>query len=152
MSNEDSNRIVWVDMAKGALILLVIWGHIALGGIRSSISNGAIASFYDFMPVYGVMFMPAFFIISGFCSHIDKPINVLFAKGIKTLIIPSFALTLICIAAQCLIINSKSPLIEYIYTIPIAGGSWFLTVLFLLNCSAVLFFLSLTRLLEEFCF
>jgi len=49
------NRLIWVDIAKGVAILLVIIGHTAPFG---SITRNTIFSFH----------MPLFFLLSGYCT------------------------------------------------------------------------------------
>lgn len=67
-------RLNWIDSTRGLLIMFVIIGYIPLGGISEPHVNGCIASFYDLYPLYGVMYMSAFFIITGYCSSFEKNI------------------------------------------------------------------------------
>ena len=52
MSNISLNRVLWLDIFKGELILMVILTHVS----SSAFLNNYFSSFY----------MPAFFIISGY--------------------------------------------------------------------------------------
>lgn len=65
---EKSKRVIWVDIAKGITILLVVFGH-AVQGIVSSkgldISGPNWSLFLGKQLIYG-FHMPTFFVISGF--------------------------------------------------------------------------------------
>ena len=67
----EKQRITYIDVAKGILILFVVYGHIyghakylnfaSVDWIRQSCNF--------FIPFY----MPCFFVITGFCSSFKKP-------------------------------------------------------------------------------
>lgn len=123
-----SERIEWIDIAKGILIIFVIIGHIPLGGLR--IENGAIASFYDFMPLYGCMYMSAFFIITGFCSNFNKKnIWELLIGDFKRLIFPACIITSIIKLLNSAIYQDSSIWTSYLRNIPYQGVIWFITVM-----------------------
>lgn len=77
----NTNRLNWIDSAKGFLILLVVLGHIST--INGDLKNW-IFTFH----------MPAFFIISGFLfsynNDEDKSINRFVIKKIKGIVVPYF--------------------------------------------------------------
>ena len=51
--HDSPSRIIWVDIAKGLAILLVVIGHTVQNGIHGAIIRGVIFSFH----------MPLFFIL-----------------------------------------------------------------------------------------
>ena len=67
-----SNRIAYIDAAKGIGILLMILGHTGMYGLPV-VMHKMIYSFH----------MPMFFIISGFLFNTKKYENVAFSKFIK---------------------------------------------------------------------
>lgn len=83
LSNK-KDRIIWMDLAKGIAIILVIFGHCVHGGIR-----GIIFSFH----------MPLFFILSGMTYKRRESYYAIVEyclKGFKQLIVPSFIVFSIC--------------------------------------------------------
>lgn len=79
------NRLRWVDIFKGGVMLLVIIGHTAPFG---SLTRNIIFSFH----------MPIFFILSGFCTHMvssGQEMKSFISKHFSKLIIPVLLLSLI---------------------------------------------------------
>ncbi|MCC8049997.1 MAG: acyltransferase family protein [Clostridiales bacterium] len=87
-----SNRIEWIDVAKGIGIILVIMGHCFN---KSSLIHKWIFSFH----------MPLFFILSGYCFHVDKyqRMRDIVRAKIKSLLIPYFGFCFLGIAVSILI-------------------------------------------------
>lgn len=83
-------RLTYIDTAKGLLILLMIWYH----------TPPAVARFVEGCnPYMGVIsyctriwfecfFMPAFFIITGYCSSFSDDRKAFYIKMLKTIILP----------------------------------------------------------------
>ncbi len=71
-----SERVAWIDIAKGILILFVIWGH----SVASSKVHNYRGSFY----------MPAFFVLSGYTMRekLDLPWRTYIANKAVTLLGP----------------------------------------------------------------
>ena len=130
-------RTYWIDVAKGILIVLVVWGH--LDYFASTYAGTSIFSYkaytnFAFLPYY----MPAFFILSGICSNFDSPIRSFVVRNFKSLIIPSILLgvfasrwfRLFCEEGlrwdNCLMLDDW----KLIYK----AGGWFLPALFLSKC------------------
>lgn len=124
-----SKRIVWIDIAKGLLIILVVLGH-------CEINNGlkyVICSFY----------MGAFFFLSGLTFSVKKEPKVFLERKIKSLLVPYCFFSIIMTAynfAKHLLFDSPFKLKEAILSIvfPISGkyessvyGLWFLPCIFL---------------------
>lgn len=148
MSNQIStqtNRLLWVDYAKGIAIILVVYRHILIGIERSGIDvsvwlRNANEIVYSFR-------MPLFFILSGiFISRtIEKYQGNAFIKlKSKTILYPYLVWGVIQITIQIVLsqyTNSQRGLVDYTYLIvnPRAIDQlWYLLALF---NSSILFFL-----------
>lgn len=95
METVNKERIVWIDIAKGIGIMLVIIGHCFYHGYLQSLFRGVIFSFH----------MPLFFIISGYTLSCSDSFKKLFLKTFlkfKRLIIPSLIIYLISIILESL--------------------------------------------------
>lgn len=125
-----NNRLVYIDVAKGILILLVVLGHVLAGSnIVTKVMIRAINSFH----------VPAFFAISGFlvkeesvrkCSFLDFLI-----KKIKRLFLPYLVFELFAAIIQTLFLMPPSVDIWGIVTNILTGrcyafADWFLVALF----------------------
>lgn len=106
-------------------MLFVIYGHIYarsqcpdnnfISIIRSSINS--------FIPFY----MPCFFVITGLCSNFNKPLKQIIWTGIKTILLPSYFISLLLLLPNFSIEN----IYNLIKSIILWGsGYWFLTALF----------------------
>lgn len=84
-------RLHFIDVAKGILIVLVVIGHLA-NALSASVNDDDIFLLcfcnvrkYIWSPFY----MPAFFIISGLCSNFNLEFFVFLRKNVKSLLIPA---------------------------------------------------------------
>ncbi len=138
MDNPQTQRIDWIDSAKGIGIILVLIGHCSLPG-------GSLIYMFH---------MPFFYIISGYLWSYEKNRQLsLFefvTKKLKAYIIPYFKIASICFLlygiVYCGIVNSQShdyveQLWKWLYGIiifsrgttewlPCCSPIWFLTALF----------------------
>ena len=116
-------RLTYIDVAKGILILLVIFDHLpdvylyVLGN-----KNDFLEFLNDTQWIYKLFFMPAFFVITGMCSNFNKPFASFFISNFKTLIIPNFLIGVLLPPTRIL-----SKVIEGVFY---GGGFWFLSALF----------------------
>lgn len=125
---KQSSRIHWLDIAKALLILLVVFHHIPLvyldilGG-----ENQQLVALNDTSWAYHSWFMPAFFVITGFCSGFTKQLIPFVVSNIKSLLLP--AVIFGSIGNWILLIyNQVGDVRSYIH---IGGGAlWFLFVMF----------------------
>ena len=133
MSNS-RKRIEWVDMSKGAAILLVIVGHT----IGNPLLRGLIFSFH----------MPLFFILSGYTSRCPDNKTALWAKtknGLQHLIVPAYIIYIVRMILLIILKDKETNVIECSLSmvfvsgyrtsfsgmeIPEFGMMWFLVVLF----------------------
>lgn len=124
-------RLHWLDIAKGLLIISVLLYHIPIFAKQNGIDN-FIWMFYA-RPWFKYYFMPAFFIITGFCSSFERKTLWKFVKkNFKLLILPGFLVSIgTPIGSHLLHRNTQLlyywiPIRDFFYT----GGFWFLTSLF----------------------
>lgn len=90
-------RLKYIDIAKGILIVFVVLGHIAsiskeYGGIDNNYLNHTgylLSTFY--VPFY----MQAFFLITGFTSNFDKHFTTFIYQNIKKILLPYFCFGII---------------------------------------------------------
>lgn len=125
MGKDKTQRIEWIDIAKGIGILLVILGHsVKFGGILHNL----IFSFH----------MPLFFILSGM-TYKQKDNKTFICRKFKTLIIPYVVFCIIGVALSMMIplwrngISIKTVIKDIYLTNPNAANVssvWFLVCLF----------------------
>lgn len=125
-------RIPYIDIAKGILICLLIYGHMVPIGKMEMINDSVLSVIQNSIYLYNAFFMQTFFIITGFCSSFKKEFFSFFLNNLKTLIIPSILLCLISSFTINGIIYEKidmSP-IEGLASWLFLGGPWFIISLF----------------------
>lgn len=116
-------RITYLDVAKGLLILLVIYDH--LPDVYLTLlerDNLFIEYLNEGQWIYKLFFMPAFFCITGMCSNFNKKFHPFLISNFKTLIIPNLVFSVL--------LNPVDPNILKILLLG-GGAFWFLTALFL---------------------
>lgn len=138
-------RLDYLDVAKGILILMVVLGH--FNNMASSLNiHNTVFEFIDYGDIiWAPFFMPAFFVITGYCSSFSKAWNFFTIAQIKTLLLPAFSLGLISTWIGYIL----NPMAEVSNTFgvwpiiraTITSGScyWFLTALFI--CKMALYVL-----------
>lgn len=127
-------RLNYIDVAKGLLILMVIYNHTGNLAVASGVHNpviGFIPETRFFIP----FFMPAFFVIAGKCSNYNRDFKSFCISNAKALLIPAVTLLFVRILVRyCLTgtfsslewngICSKAAIVNLGY------WNWFLTALF----------------------
>ena len=128
-----TGRIHWVDMSKGVLIILVVWGHL---DFFASYFAGSHA--YDFKGTTNFLFlpyyMPAFFVLTGLCSNFEVSVSSFVKRNFLSLIVPSvFIGTLMTHWLNSFFNEGITYLnafdVNY-RNIVLTGGVWFLAALF----------------------
>jgi len=140
-----SQRVLWLDVAKGLGIILVVIGH-ALGGlIDSPAGRGFPQGREIFLAIY-VFHMPLFFFLSGLLvrPRIDSGRTAFFLNLLATVVYPYFLWSIIqysaIYAAGSLVNRPVAVFWAPILHLPWASISqfWYLYVLFLLHIAALL--------------
>ena len=128
---DKKDRLHWIDIMKGLLILLLLIHH--FGSVTRRLGGFPTQAFffvYCWQDIYTCFFMQTFLFISGFCSSFSIPISVFISKLIKQLIVPFVIFEfIICIVSSAL--NSEvSVKAFYNYWIESNGTHlWFLNAL-----------------------
>lgn len=130
-----NQRLPWIDISKGILILFVVLGHIEYYA-QEFVGSHA----YDFLHhiafLYLPYYIPAFFIITGFCSNFDIPFKSFLIKNVKTLLVPSVLIGFFVERWMELFLYGEGLSLRNFLSINymelcMTGGHWFLTTLFL---------------------
>lgn len=124
-------RVHWVDIAKCLLIICVIVYHIPVFAEQNGVHG--LEWMYGMRPLFRAYFMPAFFVITGFCSLFNASSFWSFAyKNFKLLMIPNFLLV-VGTPVSSFLLSRNMNIVVYIEAVKdffISGGFWFLTSLF----------------------
>lgn len=127
-------RQPWVDIAKGILILLVLLGH-----VQYFAHDLAGTDEFKFVENTHILFitwyMPAFFIITGYCTNFEIKFWDFFVKNLKSLILPSILIGVFLSSWITLFFSSQGLsyqnfLKQNYWGILVKCGPWFLTALF----------------------
>lgn len=129
-----NKRLLYIDVAKGILIWMVILGHISY--FILPYSNDPICS--NVNPLLSFFcnpyYLPAFFMVTGYCSHFDKDFVPFLWSNIKALKIPAVTLTAIWLIVRKICSGDTDP-ISYLHIglvhSWIESDFWFLDALFL---------------------
>ena len=127
----NSERLPYLHISKGLLIIFVLIYHIPVFAEQNFV-NSFNWMFYT-RPAFQYYFMPAFFVITGFCSIFEgKSFGIFVYKNFKILILPGFFVSIgtpFCshlLHCDSHLINYWIPVRDFFY----GGGFWFLTSLF----------------------
>lgn len=131
----EKERLAYIDIAKGLLVLMVVVGHFE--NVYSGLgypNNNAINGINSIENLWVSYFMPAFFVITGFCSNFNKTMRETVWINFKTIMIPAICFTVIL----AVVINLSSfgdmcraCVNAFKSVIKFGGTYWFLSALFL---------------------
>lgn len=124
----NKERLHWVDVSKGILILMVVFGHMDNYAELANINDPIIERLCLIERTWTPYFMCAFFIITGFCSNFTKPFKEFFVGKFKTLIIPGVSISILVNIFEW---RGYLNLLRPIPGTLIHGPAWFLSALFL---------------------
>lgn len=87
------DRFHYIDIAKGILILLVVIHHQPQLAAEFGISNPFLAALACSSDYFNAFFMPAFFVITGYCTNFQKlPFGKFLGRQAMTIMLPAFCL------------------------------------------------------------
>lgn len=121
----------YLDIAKGLLMIIVIFHHIAFQAKMVGLENGCIQWNFTFLPFYSAWFMPAFFFITGYCTTFEKPFGPFILKNLTTLIWPMVMLGLIDFLFCYCVWGLEGVEKDWDTFFLICGINWFLISLFI---------------------
>lgn len=122
-------RLHYIDLAKGILILMVAYGHIGYQLCHNDgFDNIYMEKLSEISNVWVAFFMPAFFVVTGMCSNFCKQWKPFVVSQFKSLIVPAFTLALIVNILGVLLADKEFYLGVKVF---LKGNSyWFLFSLF----------------------
>ena len=131
------NRLHWIDICKGILILLMVCGHIPNIAARNGIDITYLSKYFFVLQFYACFFMQAFFILTGYTSNFNKEPKEFLISAIKTIVIPWLSFSCILKMLNGLIFHDWSMCYEidhhsYFF---LFEEFWFLHALFLSKVS-----------------
>lgn len=135
-------RLPWVDVSKGILILFVVLGHIEYYA-QEFVGSHAYDFLHHIVFIYLPYYIPAFFVVTGYCSNFNLSFRDFLIKNIKTLLVPSILIGTFISRWISLFLYGEGLSVTNFMTVDYlqlcwTGGHWFLTTLFL--AKIVLFF------------
>ena len=138
MGNSVSNplqRLPWVDVSKGILILFVVLGHIEYYA-QEFVGSHAYDFLHHIVFIYLPYYIPAFFVVTGYCSNFNLSFRDFLIKNIKTLLVPSILIGTFISRWISLFLYGEGLSVTNFMTVDYlqlcwTGGHWFLTTLFL---------------------
>ena len=127
-------RLAYIDIAKGVLILFLLMGHALLFIRNEGVNDTFINRFQQTrMYLWSPYYMPAFFVITGFCSNFHKPFGTFLWQNFKTLKIPAMIfgtfLTIVTMVSHHTL--SASGITRHVALCWLDSGLWFLDALFI---------------------
>lgn len=123
-------RIHYIDVCKGTLILIVILHHI-FGLMRE---YGYLSQDTKYLEkIYVPFFMASFFVVTGFCGNFNKEFKPFLIKNIKSLMIPGVCFFIMLRTTELAVdlnVNFLS-ICKVFVKLLFKGGPWFLVSLFI---------------------
>ncbi len=125
-----SERIRYFDVAKGILIILLVFAHFKSAVIRIPYESPYFEYVYGWNNIFTCFYMPAFFVISGYCSNFKKTAKFFISSLLKSLLLPIITLSLLVVIGTSLIYH-QDLLLNLKQCVFHGGEFWFLWALFL---------------------
>lgn len=124
------NRLDCIDVAKGLLMLMVIGIHLMSVGSTYGLNDCVHRFIGEYHLYLAAFYMPAFFVITGYCSDFSVGFSSFSIKNLKSLFLPSFIFPLIIAAIKMLVTRDSLAFMNEIKELILCGGTWFLTAMF----------------------
>lgn len=123
----EKERLHYIDVAKGILILMVVYGHL-YGVLKSTnVDDVAVEWIRQSVNLFVSFYMPCFFVITGFCSNFKKTYITFFIQSFKTIILPGVFFIIVLNIKHLnydTVVNIAKSIVFY------GGSYWFLSSLF----------------------
>ena len=129
MNTRLKTRIHYFDIAKGILIVLLVFAHFWSAKIRLPYENDYFHLVYGWNSIFTCFYMPAFFIISGYCSNFDKKNREFITNIFRSLILPLFSLSIISAIINATLVTHENIKEVIFTTIVEVGNMWFIKAL-----------------------
>lgn len=126
----EKERLHYIDIAKGLLILMVVYGHIDGTATELGFVNRAIEDIHRSVNIFVSFYMSCFFVITGYCTNFKKSFPDFLISSIKSIILPAFVFSFVLSGAWN--ISNPDAFIAFCKKFIMYGGDyWFLSALFL---------------------
>lgn len=123
------HRIIYLDIAKGVLIVLLVFAHFRSALNKTDFENDYFKYVYGWNSIFTCFYMPAFFLISGYCSNFNKDLKTFLKSLFKSLVLPLFALSLLNDTSYALMVTKQDLATALLKTIKLGGTLWFIQAL-----------------------
>lgn len=120
-------RLKYVDVAKGLLIILLLVHHVPSTSIRIGITNQAVYDAQALGNLFVSFFMPCFFVLTGYCTNYNKSFYTFLIGSIKGVVLPALFFT----AVFCGLWHIDRWAVFARRILIYGGDYWFLSSLFL---------------------
>lgn len=126
----EGGRLHYIDVAKGLLMLMVVYGHIDGTATGMGFVNSSIEDIHRSVNVFVSFYMPCFFVITGFCGNFEKTFKKFAISSLKSILLPAIFFTFMLSGFWN--ITSSDEIVSFIKRIFLCGGGyWFLSALFI---------------------
>lgn len=127
-------RIEYIDVAKGILIICLLYGHSYIYGRFVGVDEEAMHLLGRTFKIYGCFFMQTFFLITGFCSTFNLQFKEYVWKSLKTILFPGMMLSFLGNSLWDIGVgNGYQTIIKNFLMLGnwlATGGEWFIIALF----------------------
>lgn len=123
---EKACRLAYLDVGKGILIIFLLFHHFHSAVRNFGLSGFDYSIFTCWQYLIDVFFMPAFFIITGYCSSFNISLKVFFVKHIKSLLIPMLVSLVICQILYAILFDRSICDLNYYIELVIFNSPWFI--------------------------
>lgn len=126
-SEVKKSRLHYVDVAKGLLIVMVVFGHFwqHIEPLDADVAFVLRQANHSFIAFY----MPAFFFITGYCSNFSRPVLATICHSFRMIMIPAFVFSVLSFLVSHHF--DAQSIHAFLNDLLLYGGSfWFLTALF----------------------
>ena len=134
--NKLVNRLHWVDISKGILILFVVFQHLPVISEAAGVEHCGVGKLGHLSFLFTCFYMQAFFILTGYCSNFDKPFAAFLKSSFKSIMIPAIFFSILYYIALALLYQDISYVKQMVSLDFLMNGFskfWFLNALFLLR-------------------
>lgn len=124
----EKERLHYIDVAKGFLILLVVYGHIYGVSKNAGVDEDSVEWIRQSVNLFVTFYMPCFFVITGLCSSFKKPFFMTLTQSFKTIVLPGVFFTALLMVEK----SNYDAILLLLKSIALLGGTYlFLSSLFL---------------------
>lgn len=111
------------------LIILLVFAHFSSALNRTDFENDYFKYVYGWNSIFTCFYMPAFFLISGYCSNFKKDLTTFLKSLFKSLVLPLFALSLVNDTSYALMVTHQDLPTALLEAIKSGGTLWFIQAL-----------------------